>query len=277
MRPSFARIAGAVLFAIVALGACSYASDKGPTHRFAEFPAVDAPPGIERGNDLYLRDCAWCHGDDARGTERAPDILAAPQGGASVDFMLSSGRMPIDFPDERVHRSDPVYSESEIADIVDYVESLGAEGPTVPTVDLAAGSLSSGQQLYNQNCAACHSTTAVGGALPAVDSGDVPSYRLARSANVIPSLFDSSPTEVVEAMETGPGPMPVFDLDERATTSIARYVAYLQDPDNRGGASIGGIGPVAEGAVAWIVGLGVMLYVIRRIGTTTEDEEEALR
>jgi quinol---cytochrome-c reductase cytochrome c subunit len=265
------------VLAAVALGSCSYASDEGPTHRFAEFPPIVAVPGVGRGRDLYKRDCAWCHGHDLAGTERAPGLLESPQGGGSVDFMLSTGRMPIDYPDEYVRRHDPVYESDEIADIVAYVESRGSAGPVVPDVDLAAGSLSSGQQLYNQNCAACHSTTGVGGALPAIGAADVASDRIPRSANVIPPLFDASPREVVEAMQTGPGPMPVFDLDETRTSSIARYVAYLQDADNRGGASIGGIGPVAEGAVGWLLGLGIMLLVVHRIGTTTKQEEDELR
>lgn len=267
-------VAGGV--AAAALSACSYTSASGPTHRYAEFPPVDAAPGLERGKELYLRDCAWCHGDDASGTERAPDMLSAPQGGGSVDFMLSSGRMPIDYPDQRIARRDAVYGASEIADVVDYVESLGPDGPAVPEVDLAGGSLPAGLQLYNQNCAACHSTTGAGGALPALSSADVPSYRVPRSANVIPPLFDATPTQVAEAMETGPGPMPVFDFDETRTSSIARYVAYLQAPDNRGGASIGSIGPVAEGAVGWLVGFGLMLLIIRRVGTSRTDEEEEL-
>jgi putative membrane protein len=267
----------AVLLVTFALGSCSYASDSGPTHRFAEFPAVDAAPGVGRGKVLYLRDCAWCHGDDAEGTERAPDLLEDPQGGGSVDFMVSSGRMPIDYPDEYVKRREPVYESDEVADIVDYVETLGPEGPPVPEVDIASGSLPSGQQLFNQNCAACHSTTGVGGALPEVAAADLPSDRIPRSANVIPPLFDSTPTQVVEAMQTGPGSMPVFDLDEGRTNAIARYVSYLQAPENRGGASIGGIGPVAEGAVGWLLGLGIMLLVIHAIGTTTKQEEDELR
>jgi ubiquinol-cytochrome c reductase cytochrome c subunit len=263
--------------ALLVLGACSYASDDGPTHRFADFPPVDAAPGAQRGRALYLRDCAWCHREDATGTERAPGLLDSPQGGASVDFMLSSGRMPLDYPDESVKRRSPVYDDGEIADIVAYVEALGAEGPPVPAVDLAAASLATGEQLYNQNCAACHSTTGTGGALPGLSGEAVAADRVPRPANVIPPLFDASPTEVVEAMETGPGPMPVFDLDETRANAIARYVTYLQAPDNRGGLSIGGIGPVAEGAVGWLVGLGIMLLVVHRIGTTTRDEEEELR
>lgn len=265
--------------ALLALGltACGYASRNGQTHRFADFPPAQASPGIGRGHELFLRDCAWCHGDDGAGTERAPDLLSAPQGGASVDFMLSTGRMPIDYPDASIRRSDPVYDAGEIADIVAYVDSLGPEGPAVPDVDLAAGSLPLGQELYNLNCAACHSTTGIGGALPAPAASDLPSYRVARSANVIPALLDATPRQVVEAMATGPGPMPVFDLGETQTASIARYVAYLHDPDDRGGANIGSIGPVAEGAAGWILGLGTMLLLVRWIGTTRRDEEDELR
>jgi ubiquinol-cytochrome c reductase cytochrome c subunit len=265
-------VMGACLVAVAA-GACSYTADDGPTHRFAEFPDVNAAPGVERGEVLYKRDCAWCHADDGTGTERAPDILSDPQGGASTHFMLTTGRMPLDYPDEPVRRRDPVYATDEITDVVAYVESLGSSGPPVPVVDLDEGDLALGQQLYNQDCAACHSTTGIGGALPAIESDDLPSSRVPRPANVIPGLFDASPEEIVEALQTGPGPMPVFEYDEHESDSVARYVTYLQSPDNRGGASIGGIGPVAEGAVGWLVGLGVILLVCRWIGTTRKDEE----
>ena len=254
-------------------GACSYVSDEGPTHRFPEFPPVDAAPGLARGEILYQRDCGWCHANDGTGTERAPDILSDPQGGASAHFMLTTGRMPLDYPDEAVERRDPVYDSGEIADIVSYVETLGPSGPPVPVVDIAAGGLAEGQELYNENCAACHSTTGIGGALPAIEPADLPSSRVHRSANVIPGLQEASPEEVVEAMETGPGPMPVFDFDDPESNALARYVLYLQSPDNRGGASIGAIGPVAEGAVAWLVGVGIMLLVCRWIGTTRKEDE----
>lgn len=254
-------------------GACSYTAESGPTHRFAQFPPVDAAPGVERGEALYKRDCAWCHAPDGTGTTRAPNILADPQGGASTHFMLTTGRMPLDYPDEAVGRRDPAYDRGEIADIVSYVETLGPDGPAPPVVDVAGGDLAEGQQLYNQDCAACHSTTGIGGALPSIEHDDLSSQRVPRPANVIPALFESTPEEIVEAMQTGPGPMPVFEFDESESDSIARYVTYLQSPENRGGAPVGGIGPVAEGAVGWILGLGVMLLVCRWLGTTRRDEE----
>ena len=71
-------------------------------------------------------------------------------------------------------------------------------------------------------------------------------------------------------MITGPGTMPVFGnetFSDEEIDSVVRYVVYLQQPDNRGGAPVGGIGPVAEGAVAWTLGIGLLLGVARLLGT----------
>src|SRR2546430_7755891 len=58
----------------------------------------------------------------------------------------------------RSHR-DPAYPPEDIAAIVAYVQSLGPPGPPIPQVDLMRGSLTEGLNLYQANCAACHSTT----------------------------------------------------------------------------------------------------------------------
>ena len=71
-------------------------------------------------------------------------------------------------------------------------------------------------------------------------------------------------------MRTGPGAMPVFGpetLDDVQVASIVRYVGYLRHPDDRGGNPLGHIGPVPEGFVAWIIGLGAMLAAAYWIGT----------
>ena len=71
-------------------------------------------------------------------------------------------------------------------------------------------------------------------------------------------------------MITGPGTMPVFGnetFSDEEIDSIVRYTVYLQQPDNRGGAPVGGVGPVAEGAIAWTLGIGLLLGVARLLGT----------
>ena len=67
-------------------------------------------------------------------------------------------------------------------------------------------------------------------------------------------------------MLTGPGQMPVFDLDDESIAAVATYVEFLQSADDPGGFEIGGIGPVPEGFVAWLVGMGLLIGVVYLVG-----------
>ncbi|MGH2817434.1 MAG: cytochrome bc1 complex diheme cytochrome c subunit [Actinomycetota bacterium] len=214
------------------------------------------PTGAQDGRTMYLRDCAWCHGADATGTVNGPDLTDA--GPALVDFMLSSGRMPISAPDRVVERNDPYYDAVEVEAIVRYVATIAASEPTIPELNLENADLGEGALLYEDNCAACHSTTGIGAALT--------------SGRIAPPVRDATAVQVAEAVRTGPGTMPVFDenvLDEEQLGALVRYVVYLSDPSDKGGHPLGRLGPVSEGAVAWIIGLGLMIGVIRWIGTSS--------
>jgi ubiquinol-cytochrome c reductase cytochrome c subunit len=64
--------------------------------------------------------------------------------------------------------------------------------------------------------------------------------------------------------------MPVFGpltLSDQQASDVAAYVQYLRHPKNRGGLGLGHIGPIAEGFVGWVVGMGLLLLVTRLIGT----------
>jgi ubiquinol-cytochrome c reductase cytochrome c subunit len=175
-----------------------------------------------------------------------------------VDFYVSTGRMPLPSPDAKARRSRPAYSPGEIAAITGYVSSFGS-GPRVPSLASSSG-LDRGAELYEQNCAACHSSTAVGGALT--------------SGAEAPSLLEDTRTQIVEAIRIGPGTMPVFDrgtIRDEDAVAIANYVAELQKPQQQGGLSLGRIGPIAEGAVGWIVGLGALLLFCRAIGKRADE------
>jgi len=171
-----------------------------------------------------------------------------------VDFYLSTGRMPLTEEELNPERAKPAFGQADIDALVAYVASLDG-GPAIPTVDPAAGRLAEGEQLYQENCAACHSATGTGGALT--------------SGQTAPSLAKATPVQVAEAIRVGPGAMPRFPpqaLTDPQVDSVAAYVGRLQRGGNRGGWDLGRIGPVTEGLVAWVVGLGVLLWVVRRLG-----------
>lgn len=267
-----------ILGAGLALAGCSNAHPLTAPYRPVgglTSPAPQPPSGFF----MFQRDCGWCHGSRGQGTVNGPSLLAGTNGGALTDFMLSTGRMPIDSPGEKdaLHRQS-FYTPADIAAIVSYVESFGAAGPPVPTVDLSMGTVREGQQLYQANCAACHSVTGEGGVLATGKNAVINGYVVPSHGLVAPSLLKASPLEVAEAIRTGPPGMPVFgpgEFTDSQVDSIASYVSFLRNGKgvDRGGLGLGRIGPVTEGAVAWIVGLGLLALLVRWIGTTMRDED----
>jgi ubiquinol-cytochrome c reductase cytochrome c subunit len=208
---------------------------------------------VTAGRRLYETGCISCHGLDGAGVpDRGPTLIDA--GAASAYFYLSTGRMPTNDPDEQPRRKPPAYDPQQIDQLVAYVATLG-NGPPIPVIDPAAGDLAEGQQLYTANCAACHNSAGSGGAL----GQDV----------YAPSVTKATPIQVASAVRTGPGAMPVFgpaELDDSELASVVRYVEYLKDPEDPGGASMGRVGPVPEGFVAWVFGIGAVLIIVRWLG-----------
>lgn len=214
---------------------------------------------VERGRGLFLVGCATCHGQNGEGTSQGPDLRGV--GAASADFQLSTGRMPNTAPDRQAVPKRSPYTRSEIDDLVAFVASLGP-GPPIPDVHDPPGDLQEGNQLYLENCAACHSAAGNGGALS-----------VGRDA---PTLHGATPVEVGEAIRTGPGNMPVFGpgtFTPQQVNSIVRYVEYLKKPRDPGGLSLGLVGPITEGLVAILVGLGALMLISRWIEPPAVREE----
>ena len=208
------------------------------------------PGSVERGERLYQVSCSTCHGTSGEGVGPWPAIEDA--GEAAADFQLRTGRMPFaGEPGDQAARKPPAFDEQGIRDLVAFVASLG-EGPEIPEVELDDALLPRGQDLFAANCAPCHGATANGGAVGA--------------GAIAPPLMQSEPRIVAEAMITGPGQMPAFDLPEDDRNAVVTYTEYLRGADNPGGLAIGGIGPVPEGFVAWLVGVGLLVLIVYLIG-----------
>ncbi len=214
--------------------------------------AGTAPARHAEGRTIWLRDCSVCHGADGSGGHGGPDIRDS--GAASVDFMVTTGRMPLPSQHAKMIRRTSPYSSSQQRALVDYVSTL-VTGPEIPHVRTSASALGAGGSAFRQNCATCHQTAGSGGAL-------------ALGYNA-PSLAQATPTQVVEAMRTGPGAMPVFgpqSLSPKQADAIATYVQTLRHPADPGGTDLGHLGPVPEGLIAWVFGLGAMILITRLLG-----------
>lgn len=217
----------------------------------------DIPDTGNPGLDLYTRHCSSCHGKDGAGSTQAPSLIGV--GAAAVDFYVSSGRMPLRVPSKQAPRDRSLFTRAQTDEIVKYVgDGFAKGGPEIPAVDLKKGNLVEGNVLFANSCAGCHNSAGSGGAL----GGDY----------YAPNLYDATPTQIAEAIRFGPGAMPVFgekQFSEHEMNSLVVYVKDLQDADDPGGLAIGKYGPVAEGFVAWVIGLGALLALSRWMGTRT--------
>ena len=200
----------------------------------------------------YLADCASCHGDEGRGTNRGPSLVGV--GKASTYYYLATGRMPIDEPDDKVRRRSPAYPPELVTALVDHVDGFGGGGPDVPHVSVESADLALGGKLYRAQCASCHTTAGGGGALLRQDA---------------PPVYHAAPLETAAAIRVGPGTMPAFGeaaLSDEELKDVVAYVDYLTQPDDRGGEPLWHLGPLIEGLVAWVFGLGLLVLLGLWIG-----------
>lgn len=215
----------------------------------------DANEAVRQGRALYLQGCSTCHGLNAQGSTEGPSLIGV--GAAAVDFQMSTGRMPLAAPGAQADRKPPTYSQTQIDQIAAYVQTLGG-GPEVPHLtdaELNDADLAEGGELFLANCAQCHQAAGAGAPL---------TY-----GKFAPSLDQATATQVVEAMRTGPESMPVFgpgQVTDEEAVAVAAYIRHLQDTPAPGGSSLGKYGPVPEGLVAWVVGIGALLGVCLWIG-----------
>jgi ubiquinol-cytochrome c reductase cytochrome c subunit len=205
------------------------------------------------GQQLYATSCSTCHGLTADGTANGPSLQGV--GPAAVDFMLSSGRMPLADPGQQPVRQEPRFTDDQIAALVAYVRSIAPGGPEIPDVDTTRGELPRGFQLFLNNCSGCHGAAGIG---DSVGGGQI-----------APSLYPPNATQIGEAIRIGPGVMPRFgenDLSRSDVDSIARYLEWVRDNGDEGGFQLGRVGAVAEGLIALAVGLGSLVLVLRLTG-----------
>ena len=212
---------------------------------------LDRSASIEEGKQIFLKGCSSCHGLNAEGASIAPSLIGV--GAASVDFQVGTGRMPMADMSTQAMRKPRVYNEEETAALAAYVASL-APGPAIPGESELNyerdGNSAEGGELFRNNCAMCHNFAGQGGALS--------------QGKYAPTLMGVEPKHIYEAMVTGPQSMPVFSdktITPEEKLSMIKWIKAAEAEPNLGGATMGRIGPVTEGLLAWVLGLGLLIGI----------------
>ena len=224
---------------------------------------------LQRGQELFNENaCITCHGSNLQGVEgRGPSLIGV--GDAAVYFQVSSGRMPLARQEAQAERKptlplfDPETEEGQatLDALGAYIQASGG-GPTRPEAQgeaLRGEDSARGGELFRLNCASCHNFTGRGGALS--------------SGKYAPHLDPASETQIYTAMLSGPQNMPKFSdrqLTPAEKEDIIAYIMSVRDLNNSvGGNPLGGIGPVSEGLVAFLVGLMGMVGFAIWLGAKT--------
>jgi ubiquinol-cytochrome c reductase cytochrome c subunit len=258
------RVAGALALGIGLLTAGSLYTAFAPEPQVAVAQEGDAAL-LAQGEQLYSSHCVSCHGSNLQGVEdRGPSLIGV--GDAAVWFQVSTGRMPLARQGAQAPRKPPLpHFDPDTEEGMANLDALGAYvqanggGPTRPAAEGAAlrgDDPARGGELFRLNCASCHNFTGRGGALS--------------SGKYAPDLDAATEMDIYTAMLTGPQNMPKFSDRQLAPDEKEDIIAYIKSVtngnNNPGGAPLGGIGPVSEGLVAFIVGIAAMVGIALWLG-----------
>ena len=251
------RLAGATALGIGLLTAGGLYTAFTPEPQVAH--AQDDAALVAQGEDLYYNNqCITCHGAGLQGVvNRGPSLIGV--GDAATYFQVATGRMPLARQEAQAQRKPPLPAfDSDTEEGRRNLDALGAfiqangGGPARPTEDgegLRGENTARRGELYRLNCASCHNFTGRGIALS--------------SGKYAPTLDPATETVIYTAMLSGPQNMPKFSdrqLTPDEKEDIIAYIKSVSDGNNNPcGNALGGIGPVSEGLIAFIVGLAGLI------------------
>lgn len=145
----------AVLIALVA-----------PSGILAQIPDPNAPApkydpaSVERGRQTFAATCGFCHGTNAKGGEKGPDLLRSvvvldDENGKSIGQVVLNGR-----PDKGMPRFS--LTQAQILDIANFLHNSilsAADRDSYKILNIVTGDAHKGQAYFAANCVGCHSAT----------------------------------------------------------------------------------------------------------------------
>ncbi len=151
------RLIGALVLtgAAVVTGQTSTSESKGPP------PKYD-PTSVERGKGIFVSACGFCHGSNAKGGEKGPDLLRSvlvldDENGKAIGPVILRGR-----PDKGMPRFP--FTPLQIADIANFLHSSiknAIDRDSYKILNIVTGDPKAGEAYFNGqgHCTSCHSVT----------------------------------------------------------------------------------------------------------------------
>jgi len=140
----------AVLVAVVACAVAVGAQQEGQFDQAA----------VDRGKELLVGQCGFCHGSNARGGSSGPDLtrselVQSDEGGKELAAFLRNGR-----PDKGM----PAFelTAQQVKDVAEFLHSsiyLNANRRLYKVLDIVVGDAKAGEAYFGRTCGSCHSAT----------------------------------------------------------------------------------------------------------------------
>jgi mono/diheme cytochrome c family protein len=144
--------------------ACILFSAAAMAYGQTDTPAPNAPPpkydpaSVARGKETFVGACGFCHGSNAKGGGKGPDLLRSvivldDENGKLIGPVILRGR-----PDKGMPRFP--YSPQQIADISNFLHNSilkAADRDSYQILNIVTGDRKLGEAYFNAQCIACHS------------------------------------------------------------------------------------------------------------------------
>ncbi len=141
-------------------------SDKrgGPSERSQKFFGLSAAPdpaAVDRGQKLFVSNCAFCHGSSATGGNSGPNLVRSvlvlhdEGSGTQIGPVILNGRLEKGMPKF-------AFTEAQIKDVAAFLlnrSQATVDRMSYKTININTGDPKAGEAYFQAHCASCHSGT----------------------------------------------------------------------------------------------------------------------